>query len=438
MHFGFMIITLVFIGWTSYLMVPVRASANPYINMNAPDNVFTLNDYINRTQYGSRPLVVGPHAWAQAGDWQVVHRYSFNESQSKYELIPAGSAFEYGEDDYVFFPRMYSRQSHHIEGYEWWSGLDGEMDAPELAHQFDFFLKYQLGHGYLRYLMWNFAGRQNDDQGHGDIVSGNWATGIDFIDRHLLGNREYLHSGEIYSAGANHYYGLPLIFIFIGLFFLLRSGTGRMRVFVLLGAIFLITGPLVVLYLNQPPYEPRERDYVYVASFMALAMLAAIGVFSILKTIIRTTGSVLTTVLSGFLLFLAGPGLLFSVNLNDHDRSQRYLARDLAVSQLRSCPANSILFTYGDNDTYPLWYVQQIESVRPDVRLVNLGLLHTNWYQSYIRQTFRNNPGVEMSLPRSFYLNNAVEFFPVSSIHSVPEKGNIVLKKLAADASDAE
>jgi hypothetical protein len=331
---------------------------------------------------------------------------------------------------------MYSRQSHHIEGYEWWSGLDGEMDAPELSHQLDFFLKYQVGHSYLRYLMWNFAGRQNDEQGHGDIVSGNWATGLDFIDGQILGSREHLHSGEVYNAAANYYYGLPLVLIFIGLFFLLSAGRGRMRVLILLGTIFLISGPLLVLYLNQPPYEPRERDYVYIASFMALAMFAAIGIYSLLKTIYRFSGSTLTVGLFGFLLFLAGPGLLFSVNLNDHDRSERYLARDLAVSQLRSCPANSILFTYGDNDTYPLWYVQQIENVRPDVRLVNLGLLHTPWYQGYIRQEQMGNLGLEMTLPKSFYRDNFAEFFPVSSLPSAPEAGDVVLSKLATGMSD--
>ncbi len=436
-HCIFMVISLIFIGWTSYLMVPVRASANPYINMNVPDNVFSLHDYINRTQYGSRPLIWGTHAWAKAEDWQLTHRYSFNESVSRYELVPSGSVLEFPPDDYVFFPRMYSRQSYHVEGYEWWSGFDVELDAPDLAHQFDFFLKYQLGHGYLRYLMWNFAGRQNDDQGQGDIVSGNWATGIDFIDKHLLGSRKYLHSGEVYNAAANHYYALPLLFIFIGLFFLIRPGAGRMQVLLLLGTIFVITGPLLVLYLNQPPYEPRERDYVYVASFMALAMFGAMGIFYILKTVFRLSGSAVTVALSGLLLFLAGPGLLFSVNLNDHDRSERYLARDLAVSQLRSCPANSVLFTYGDNDTYPLWYVQQVENVRPDVRLVNLGLLHTGWYQRNIRKSYEGSSALEMTLPDVFYRKNEVEFFAVSSIPSVPAFGSQVLNDLADAVSDA-
>ncbi|WP_291859385.1 DUF2723 domain-containing protein [Marinilabilia sp.] len=435
-HFCFMIVFLLFMGWTSYLMVPVRAAAKPDINMNAPDNVFAMQDYINRTQYGSRPLLVGPHAWAQAEDWKDTYRYAFDEAQSSYVNVPSGSVFGFSEEDYVLFPRMYSRQSHHIEGYEWWSGLDGEFDSPELSHQLDFFLKYQVGHSYLRYLMWNFVGRQNDEQGHGDIVSGNWVTGIDFIDGQMIGSREHLHSGEAYNAAANQYYGLPLIFILIGFFFLLNAGRGRMRVLLLLGTIFLISGLLLVIYLNQPPYEPRERDYVYVASFWALAMLAALGIYSLLKTICRFSGSTLTVGLSGFLLFLAGPGLLFSVNLNDHDRSERYVARDLAVSQLRSCPANSILFTYGDNDTYPLWYVQQIESVRPDVRLVNLGLLHTNWYQEYIRQAQIGNDGLKMTLPKSFYRDNAAEFFPVSSIHSAPEAADVVLKQLATAMSD--
>lgn len=437
-HFCLLTIALLFMGWSSYLIVPVRAAVNPYINMNAPDNVFAMHDYINRTQYGSRPLFMGPHAWAQAENWTETHRYAFDEDQSRYESVSSGSVFGFRETDYVFFPRMYSRQSHHIEGYEWWSGLNGEFDVPELSHQLDFFLKYQVGHSYLRYLMWNFAGRQNDEQGHGDIVSGNWATGIDFIDGQMLGSREHLHSGEVYNAAANHYYGLPLIFILIGLFFLFNAGHGRLRVLIVLGTIFLISGPLLVLYLNQPPYEPRERDYVYVASFMALAMFAAMGIYSLLKTIYRFSGSSLTVGLFGFLLFLAGPGLLFSVNLNDHDRSERYLARDLAVSQLRSCPANSILFTYGDNDTYPLWYVQQIENVRPDVRLVNLGLLHTSWYQGYIRQNQGENKGLEMTLPKSFYQVNSAEFFPVSSLPSAPEAGVLVLNELTSGVSDNE
>lgn len=437
-HFGFTIAGLLLFGWFSYLMVPVRASANPDINMNAPDNVFAMHDYINRTQYGSRPLVFGAHASAEVEDWRTVNRYIFNKEQGRYEAIPIGTVFSYHQDDYVFFPRMYSRQNHHSEGYEWWSGIDGDMAPPQLAHQVDFFLKYQMGHSFLRYVMWNFVGRQNDEQGHGDIVSGNWASGIDFIDEYMLGSREYLHSGEAYSAAANHYYGLPLIFVLLGLFFLFAKGPGRKEVLVVLGTVFLMTGPLLVLYLNQPPYEPRERDYVYVASFMALALFGGIGFYNLLRTILDFSGSVLTTTLSGLLLFLAGPGLLFSVNLNDHDRSARSLARDLAASQLRSCPPGSILFTYGDNDTYPLWYVQQSENVRPDVRIVNLGLLHTTWYQQYLRSVQKGNEPLKMTLPEDFYRNNAVDFFPVSSIYSAPEAASDILGKLFAGVQAGE
>ncbi|PRZ01675.1 uncharacterized protein DUF2723 [Marinilabilia salmonicolor] len=437
-HMGFTIAGLLLMGWFSYLMIPVRASANPDINMNAPDNVFSMHDYINRTQYGSRPLVVGSHAWAQAEDWKNIDKYVFDSEDSVYEKIPAGTVFSYDPDDYVFFPRMYSRQSYHQEGYEWWSGLDGEAETPRLAHQVDFFLKYQVGHSYLRYLMWNFAGRQNDDQGHGDIVSGNWASGIGFIDGQMLGSREHRHSGETYSASANYYYGLPLIFILAGLFFLLSKGPGRKKVLMILGTVFLMTGPLLVLYLNQPPYEPRERDYVYVASFMALAMFGGVGIYALLRTVLHFSKSFLTTGLSGLLLLLAGPGLLFSVNLNDHDRSERYLARDLAMSQLRSCPAGSVLFTYGDNDTYPLWYVQQVEMVRPDVKIVNIGLLHTFWYQQYLRNSQKGNGALEMTLPENFYRSNAVTFFPVSSIFSAPVEGIKVLNALGAGIDAGE
>jgi hypothetical protein len=437
-HVVFLVSALVLVGWFSYMLVPIRAAANPRINMNAPDNVFALNDYLNRTQYGSRPLLYGVYAGAVAEDWATGYQYHFNEKLGQYEKIPASAILNFNRDDYVWFPRIYSRQQQHLRGYEWWTGLDATSEKPRFINQIDFFMKYQMGNSFLRYLMWNFVGRQNDNQGHGDILSGNWASGINIIDRQFLGNRGHLTAEDQFTPAANYYFGVPFIFALLGFFFLIRRGRGRRGILVLLGVLFFMTGPAIVFFLNQPPYEPRERDYVYVASFMSMAMFAAIGVYSLLVKINSSSGSVLTGILSAVLIFVAGPGLLFSVNFSDHDRSGRYLARDLAVSQLRSCPSNAILFTYGDNDTYPLWYAQQVEKVRPDIRVVNLGLLGTPWYVEQVKQPVSGIDGLKMILPYDFYLDNSIEFFSVSPIHSTPVAGINALKRILDDEGPGE
>lgn len=440
LHLFFVASALIFFGWFSYALVPVRASADTAINMNDPDNVFSLNNYINRAQYGSRPLLYGVHAGASPREWEEDYGYFFNDKKGKYEKKPAGTQLNFDEGDYVWFPRIHSRQAYHLDGYEWWTGVDVQARKPSFSHQMDFFLRYQMGHNFLRYVMWNFVGRQNDHQGHGDILSGNWASGIGFIDRHFLGSREHLSSEDLYSPAANFYFGIPLLLVIVGVLFLLRSGNGRRTiVLVLLGVMLVMMGPAIVLYLNQPPYEPRERDYVFVGAFMTMALFAGLGIYAMLKKVMQHSGSVVTLGLSGLLLVMAGPGLLFSVNLNDHDRSDRYLARDLATSQLRSCPPNAILFTYGDNDTYPLWYAQQVEKVRTDVRLVNIGLLGTSWYIEQMKAATEGGAGLKTTIPITFYRDNALKFFRVSRMHSRALPGNQVLNDIAgADPGDMQ
>jgi len=428
---AFLMSALIFMGWSSYALVPVRAAADPPVNMNAPDDVFSLNDYINRKQYGQRPLLYGAHAWADPLDWEKTTGYHFDPEKRVYGRFVSGSFPVFDERDLVWFPRMYSNRSPHPAGYSRWSGFNSASGRLRFSHQLDFFIRYQLGHQYLRYLLWNFAGRQNDVQGHGDLMSGNWATGIEFIDRPFLGSREHPSVIDHYTPAANHYFAIPLLFAFVGLFFLLRRGPGRRRILLLLSLLVLMTGPAVVLYLNQPPFEPRERDYVYLASFMSVAVFAAMGVFALLKKVFYYGRSLLTGLLSAVLLFMAGPGLLFSVNLNDHDRSDRYLARDLAASQLRSCPPGAILFTYGDNDTYPLWYARQVEKIRPDVRIVNLGLLNTPWYIEQLQQAVPGSSGLDMTLKPDFYRRHRTDFFQVSKISSLPLPGVEVLNRIS-------
>ncbi|SFD98629.1 glycosyltransferase family 117 protein [Thermophagus xiamenensis] len=429
-HFTFLVSGLIIMGWFSYALVPIRAEANPPINMNAPNNIFSLNEYINRTQYGNRPLLYGPHAGSEIVAWEPDSQFVYQVDKGRYEKVASVLRFRFRSEDMVWFPRIYSRQPQHEEGYQWWTGVNPQKQKPTFTSQISFFLRYQLGHSFLRYLLWNFVGRQNDSQGHGDMLSGNWASGLDWVDKYHLGNRKYPLAEELYSAAANHYYGIPMLMALIGLLYLFGEGRGRKRIVVVLGVIFLITGPAVVWYLNQPPFEPRERDYVYVASIMVIASLGGIGAFAMLKGIYKLFESIFTCSLLGILLFLSGPGLLFSVNLNDHDRSSRYLARDLAVSQLRSCPPNAILFTYGDNDTYPLWYAQHVEEIRTDVRIVNIGLLSLPWYLEQLKRAEIGSAGIHMNLPSEFYWRHQIDYFKISQSELMPVTGVQALEQL--------
>ncbi|MGQ1889314.1 glycosyltransferase family 117 protein [Thermophagus sp. OGC60D27] len=434
-HFGFLVSTLILIGWFSYAFVLIRAEAGCPINMNSPDNVFSLNEYINRTQYGNRPLLYGHHAGAKVVGWEQKKRMIYDDEGKRYKEVASNMDLYFSSEDMVWFPRIYSRLPQHIEGYQWWLGESPLNRKPGLFSQVSFFLRYQMGFSFLRYIMWNFVGRQNDSQGHGDILSGNWATGIGLVDGYRLGSRKYPLAEDIYSSSANHYFGIPLFFTLVGLLFLLREGRGRKRILVLLGLIFVMTGPAVVFYLNQPPFEPRERDYVYIAAYMSLSAIGGVGVFALLKGIYRISASNVTLLLSGLLILLAGPGLLFSVNLNDHNRSSRYLAHDLAISQLRSCPPNAILFTYGDNDTYPLWYAQQVENIRMDVRIVNLGLLSAPWYVKQIKKAVQGSGGLSLTLPFDFYLNHQLDYVGVSRSDLSPVEGSQALLQLKRQLS---
>lgn len=387
LHFLFIASTLFVMGLSSYAMVIIRANAETAINLNSPKDVFSLESFINREQYGERPLITGPWFGAEHSIAKPVFSYRLNK-EGRYELYEKGQQLKYDKTDMGFMQRMYSHQPLHIDGYRYWSGLqDGEK--PTLMHQLEFMFKYQLGHMYFRYFMWNFSGRQNHYQGHGDFLNGNFTTGFSFIDKHSLGSRHYLHTKELTSKARNHYFMLPLLFGLVGIFLLIKKKKWDMLLF--FGMLFLLTGAAIALYLNQPPYEPRERDYVFVGSFYTYAIFIGLGVWALLQKIGQLSPSRFTLWTASIALLLALPGLMISNNFDDHNRSDRTLARDLALSYLQSCEPNGILFTYGDNDTYPLWYLQEVEGIRRDVSVVNMGLLSADWYvqQQTVRQQGR-------------------------------------------------
>ncbi len=394
-------ITVILIGYSSFALIVIRSSANPPMNQNHPDNAFALLRYLNREQYGDRPLLKGQYYNAPRIASKSP-KEQYNKVDGKYKItgeMPGGSVYEPKLE--TFFPRMYSDNSNHIQAYKEWGKIKGTpvrirdrgevktVQKPTFGENLRFFFSYQLGHMYMRYFMWNFVGRQNDLQGHGGFANGNWISGIDFIDNAKVGPRQNMPDYMKNDASRNAYYFLPLLFGLLGMFYQYNQGKKGKETFAVTMMLFVLTGIAIVVYLNQYPYQPRERDYAFAGSFYAFAIwigLAVPALFSAVRKVIKgAPGAVMVTVLSLALV----PGILAAENWDDHDRSGKYMTRDYAIDYLESCAPNAILFTYGDNDTFPLWYVQEVEGVRPDIKIVNISYLGMDWYIS--QQQYKTN-----------------------------------------------
>jgi len=394
-------VIVILIGYSSFGVILIRASANPPMNQNHPDNAFALVRYLNREQYGDRPLFKGPYYNAPRIATKNP-KDQYNKVDGKYEItgtMPGGSVYEPKME--TIFPRMYSDKSNHVQAYKEWGKVKGTpvrvrdrgevktLQKPTFGENLRFFFSYQLGHMYMRYFMWNFVGRQNDLQGHGSFENGNWVSGISFIDEPKVGARDNMPEWMLNDPSRNVYYFLPLLLGLLGLFFQYNQGKKGKETFAVTMLLFVLTGIAIVVYLNQYPYQPRERDYAYAGSFYAFAIWIGLGVLAVysgLKKLIKgAPGAVLATLIA----LVAVPGVLATQNWDDHDRSGKYMTRDYAKNYLESCAPNAILFTYGDNDTFPLWYVQEVEGVRPDIKIINISYLGMDWYIS--QQKFATN-----------------------------------------------
>ena len=390
-------VVVILIGYSTFTMIIIRADANPPMNQNHPDNAFDLRRYLNREQYGDRPLFYGNYYNAPVLGSNGEKKY-YSQVDDRYEVTGSSAAETvYDPAFQTFFPRMYSSQPQHVDTYKSWGNIKGRpvrftengevktLMKPTFSENLRFFFSYQLGHMYFRYFMWNFVGRQNDVQGQGGFLHGNWVSGIDFLDNFRIGAQDNLPEFLKDNPSRNTYYFLPLLFGLIGLFYQYNQGRKGKEGFVVVMALFVFTGIAIIVYLNQTPLQPRERDYAYTGSFYAFSIwigLALPALYSSAKKILKgSAGAVaLTTVSLGLV-----PGILFAQNLDDHDRSGRYMTRDYAINYMESCAPNAILFTYGDNDTFPLWYVQEVEGVRPDIKVINLSYLGMDWYISQHR-----------------------------------------------------
>ncbi len=432
---------MLMIGYSSYALIVIRSSANPPMDQNSPEDVFTLGSYLSRDQYGDSPLLYGQAYTSQvafdvegnmcipkhkegAPIWQRKEKASKDEKDS-YFIVSHKDKIVYAQN--MLFPRMHS--SAHAQAYEsWLGGVDGyevpydrcgEQVTVKMPTQIDnlrFFLSYQCNFMYWRYFMWNFAGRQNDIQGNGEPEHGNWITGISFIDNWMLGDQSKLPKALKENKGHNVFYCLPLLLGLIGLFWQAWRGKRGIRQFWVVFFLFFMTGLAIVLYLNQTPQQPRERDYAYAGSFYAYAIWCGLGVLAIydlLKKRIKGNEVAVAGVVG--VLCLLVPIQMASQTWDDHDRSGRYTCRDFGQNYLMTLQdkGNPIIFTNGDNDTFPLWYNQETEGVRTDARVCNLSYLQTDWYIDQMKRPAYNSPAVPISWPRLDYCSGTNDYIQV-------------------------
>lgn len=406
------------IGYSSFFVLVIRSQANTPMDENDPENAPNMLSYLLREQYGDWPLLYGQYYNAQQ-----VSREKFDDGtplygkdikNSNYRIIDdrKKSIPKYEKDYCTIFPRMWSSQSHHESGYKYWGNISdhhktkvvenrqGETESVEIPTMFanlTYFFNYQVNYMYLRYFYWNFIGRQNDVQGStGNNMDGNWLSGIKVFDDFRLDTDT---SKVIYrdkkNFATNHFYALPFILGLLGMFFHFKRN--KPDAWVVL-SFFLLTGLAIVIYLNQSPYQPRERDYAYAGSFYAFAIWIGFGVLFIFDQLTKKSERLSMAILS-IALCLIVPTIMAKEGWNDHDRSLRTLSRDCAINYLQSCAPNAILFTNGDNDTFPLWYAQEVEGVRTDVRVINLSLLQTDWYIKQMRRAAYDSKPVPFSIP---------------------------------------
>jgi hypothetical protein len=370
-------------GYSSFVMIVIRAKAGTNLNNSDPQDAFALNGYLNRDQYGDTPLIYGEYFDSKVTD-QTEGANIYRRGDKKYEV--AGKKLNTIYDRNTLFPRMFSQKPGHAEFYRMWSQL-GPEENPTMATNIGFFSSWQVTQMYTRYFLWNFVGRANEMDGQtAQGIDGSWLSGF--------GSKE-LPSTVTQSKSYNRLYFLPLIIGLMGMVYHFRRNQRDAGVVTVL---FFFTGLAIVLYLNQDPLQPRERDYAYAGSFYAFAIWIGLGVLLIAELLSKKINAKTSAIIASVVCLLAAPALMANQEWDDHDRSTKLTPHDIAYDYLTSCAPNAILFTYADNDTYPLWYIQEVEGVRPDVRIVNLSLLGTDWYIRQMKQKMNNSEPLPISM----------------------------------------
>lgn len=464
-----------YIGYMSYIMVPVRSIANPPINMNRPTDPFSLKSYVDREQYGDRPLLFGPDYTATGDDIEdyvkTGERWVKNEATGKYEFGGFKQDYKFRKEAQMFFPRMgFWQEEGKKAGFRAWlnpeynvvnrqtrevvktfppNGLeqaqqyaqslnkDGSLyyvkDKISFGDNLVFFFKYQVGYMYFRYFMWNFAGKQNDIQGTYGNDDGRWISGIPVVDNSGMfftpeWPQENLSKEMRENKARNHFYLLPFIIGMIGLIYTLIKDD---KTFLIILVLFGTTGLLQIVYQNEPPIEPRERDYAIAGSFIMYTMWMGFGLIAIFDWLRKKMAEVPSAAIA-FALCIAAPVLMGMQGWDDHTRHHRYTARDFAVCYLESCAPNAVIFTQGDNDTYPLWYAQEVEGVRPDIRIINLSLLGVDWYIDQLRYKTNEAAPLKMSFTKEQLQGSNRDVTRFKADARIPQNAAVDLKKVLA------
>jgi len=404
-------VMVILIGYSAEAIIVIRSSTNTPLNENNPSNPFNLLYFLNREQYGERPLFKGQYYNAPVTDY-VDGKPKYALDNGKYIITGHNLERVYDPRFITIFPRMWSDQSDHQEVYEEWGRVKGTpiqvtdqsgekkvLKKPTFSENLRFMFSYQFGYMYFRYFMWNFAGKQNDTQGTGGAINGNWISGINFLDEPRVGTSD-LPGDMKTDPSRNKFYLLPFILGLAGMFYQLNRDNKNWGIILLL---FLMTGIAIVLYLNQYPNQPRERDYAYAGSFYFYAVWIGLGVLALFEGLTKVLKEKIAAPVAGILCFIAVPVVMGTQSWDDHDRSGRYLTRDVAFNYLNSCAPDAILFTNGDNDTFPLWYAQEVEAKRTDIRVCNLMLLNTDWYIDQMKWKANNSAPLPITLPVQKY-----------------------------------
>ena len=446
LNLALLCLTFLLIGYTSYVATIVRASAGVPINQGNPETTFSLLDYLNREQYGTRPILYGAsYGSVVSGTKERNTWIAVNGKYMKSELNPT---VEYNPNTVGFLPRMHSKDPEHIEAYKSWVDIKGRKVSihdqegnltsttiPTFKENLSFLIKYQFGFMYLRYFMWNFVGRQNDVQGTGNLLNGNWQSGFAVIDRQFAGPQTNLPASVKDNKGRNFYYFLPLLLGILGIIFQFRNDRHN---FLSIGLLFFLMSFALVVYLNEVPNTPRERDYVYVGSFYVFCIWIGLGVLSIYNIFQKLMKERMAVITAVTFSLLASPILLLSQNYDDHDRSGRYSARDLARNYLDSCEKDAILFTHADNDTYPLWYCQEVEGFRKDVRVVVMPYLQAEWYIRQLQRKIYQNEALKMTIPLDKYQSGQLDYVYIVPKIETEQTLTDVLGFVASDSSDTK
>ena len=420
---------MMLIGYSSYGVIIIRANAQMPMCENAPDNIFSLGSYLNREQYGKTPLFYGPAYCSEIdrvaeGEYLVprqkegkaVYRPVADSTKQEYEVVRHDIEYQYKNN--MYFPRMHS--ARHTKAYEdWMGGVEKKDGIPTTAENLRFFLSYQVNFMYWRYFLWNFVGRQNNIQGHGEVEHGNWITGFRWIDDWLLGcDTSKLPSDLKENKGRNVFYALPLLLGLVGMLWQWRKGREGKQQLLVVMLLFVMTGLAIVVYLNQTPLQPRERDYAYAGSFYAFAIWIGLGVGMISEKVRVKSEKFATAmaVLSAIACLLV-PIQMASQTWDDHDRSGRYTCRDFGANYLNSMQreGHPIILTNGDNDTFPLWYNHEVEGVRTDTRVVNMEYLQTDWYIDQMKRQAYDSPPLPISLSHEDYKESRMEYVPIDT-----------------------